>query len=44
MTALGGALAILAAYLSAGWIGYQLGVQRGIEAERTKRPIHRVVK
>lgn len=44
MIAFGGALAILMAYLSAGWIGYRLGVEDGIRKERTKRPIQRVVK
>lgn len=36
-----GAFGILAAYIIAGWIGYQLGIERGIEKERTKRGIRR---
>lgn len=37
MGALGGALSIVAAYLIAGYMGYCLGVQRGIEKCRTHR-------
>ena len=37
MSALGGALAIVAAYIVAGYMGYCLGVARGIEKCRTHR-------
>ena len=43
MTAFGGMVAIYAAFLCAGWLGYQLGVERGIAKERTKRGIRRDV-
>lgn len=41
MTALGGSLAILAAFAMAGWMGYQIGLQDGIRKEQTKRGIRR---
>lgn len=41
MIAITGALGIIAMYLLAGWLGYQIGVARGIESERTKRGIRR---
>ena len=37
MTALGSLLSIFAAYGVAIWIGYQIGMERGIQKERTKR-------
>ena len=37
MIAFRGTLWIVIAYLIAGWIGYQLGVERGMEKVRTKR-------
>jgi hypothetical protein len=37
MIAFSGTLWIVIAYLIAGWIGYQLGVERGMEKVRTKR-------
>lgn len=43
MKALGGMIAIYAAFFWAGWLGYQLGVERGIRKERTKRGIRRDV-
>lgn len=43
MIAAGGTLMILATYLAAGWIGYQLGVERGIRHERTKRGVRREI-
>lgn len=39
-----GTLVILLAYIGAGWIGYQVGREHGIESERTKRGIRRTVK
>lgn len=44
MRALMGTGAILLMYLCAGWIGYQLGVDRGVRMERTKRGIGREVR
>lgn len=41
MSALAGSVTILAAFILAGWLGYQIGVERGIEKERTKRGIRR---
>lgn len=41
MIAFTGAFGILIAYAIAGWIGFQLGVERGIQKERTKRGIRR---
>lgn len=41
MIALRGMLVIIGAYICAGWIGYQLGLERGIQKERTKRGIRR---
>lgn len=35
------ALLMVAAELLAGWLGYQVGVERGMERERTKRGIRR---
>lgn len=32
---------MIAAELLAGWLGYQMGLERGIEKERTKRGIRR---
>ena len=37
MSAIGGTLSILAAYLICGYMGYCVGVQRGIEKCKTKR-------
>lgn len=34
-------LLMLAAELLAGWLGYQMGIERGVEKERTKRGIRR---
>ena len=34
-------LIVIAAEILAGWLGYQLGVERGVERERTKRGIRR---
>lgn len=34
-------LMMVAAELLAGWLGYQVGVERGMERERTKRGIKR---
>jgi len=34
-------LLMIAAELLAGWLGYQVGVERGVERERTKRGIRR---
>lgn len=34
-------LLMLAAELLAGWLGYQMGIERGMEKERTKRGIRR---
>lgn len=41
MIAFMGSAGIFIAYAIAGWIGYCLGVERGIEKERTKRGIRR---
>lgn len=41
MVALSGTTVILIAYFFAGWLGYQLGVERGVQKERTKRGIRR---
>lgn len=32
---------MIAGEILAGWLGYQMGVERGIEKERTKRGIRR---
>lgn len=34
-------LLMVAAELLAGWLGYQVGVERGMDKERTKRGIRR---
>lgn len=34
-------LVVLMIELLSGWLGYQIGVERGIEKERTKRGIRR---
>lgn len=44
MQAITGTTAIIIAYICAGWLGYQLGMERGIAKERTKRGIRRVIK
>lgn len=41
--ALNGMFIIWGAYICAGWLGYQIGVERGIRKERTKRGIRRDV-
>lgn len=41
MSAFMGTFGIFLAYGCAGWIGYQLGIERGIQKERTKRGIRR---
>lgn len=41
MSAMVGVIAIFGAYICAGWLGYQLGVERGVKMERTKRGIRR---
>ena len=35
-------LLMLAAEVLAAWLGYQIGVERGVDKERTKRGIRRV--
>lgn len=37
MQAITGTAAIFIAYFLAGWLGYQLGVERGIRIKETKR-------
>jgi len=34
-------LLMIAAELLAGWLGYQVGIERGMDKERTKRGIRR---
>ena len=34
-------LIVIAAEILAAWLGFQIGVERGIEKERTKRGIRR---
>jgi cytosine/uracil/thiamine/allantoin permease len=41
MTALMGTTVYILAICLALWMGYQLGIERGIEKERTKRGIRR---
>lgn len=41
MTALTGTVVYILAICAAVWLGYQAGIERGIEKERTKRGIRR---
>lgn len=43
MLAFGGTAMLFLSYALAGWMGYQIGVERGIQKERTKRGIRRWV-
>ena len=42
MSALGGVMLILGSYMCAGWLGYQLGIERGMQKIQTKRKRYKI--